>query len=127
MPVRSCAADLSKILGEGEVQAKAMPSGGWVAGQCAWSGPTSGFLVSVGTEASIAAAGDPCGARTRRRSSRHSRARALPPRCPGSVTVQPSARPVLPHTRVRTYFQITNLGLTEDQLVEIAKQVAARV
>jgi hypothetical protein len=58
---------LSKIVG-GETPAEAMPSAGWVAGQCAWSSPTSGFFVSVGTASSLQKASDPAApCRTRQR------------------------------------------------------------
>jgi hypothetical protein len=52
-------ADLSKIVGGEVTVAEAMPSSGWVAGQCALHSPTSVFFVSVGTAASIKAFGDP--------------------------------------------------------------------
>lgn len=36
-----------------------LPAGGWVASQCSWRSPVSGFLVSVGTPESIEAFADP--------------------------------------------------------------------
>lgn len=51
-------AELDAILGEPGT-ATPVPSGGWLAGQCAWSGPETGFFLSVGTEASISALEDP--------------------------------------------------------------------
>lgn len=51
-------ADLAQLLGE-ESAPQPIPSGGWIAGQCSWSGATTGFLLSIGTEDSIAAFGDP--------------------------------------------------------------------
>ncbi len=51
-------AELTEILGAEALQPRPMPSSGWVAGQCAWNGATSGFFVSVGTAASISAFGD---------------------------------------------------------------------
>ena len=51
-------ADLSKIIG-GEALAKAMPIGGWAAGQRAWNSPTASFLLSVGTADSVRKFGDP--------------------------------------------------------------------
>lgn len=51
-------ADLAQVLGEDAVP-QAIPSGGWIAGQCSWSGPTTGFLLSIGTEESITAFQDP--------------------------------------------------------------------
>jgi hypothetical protein len=52
-------AEVAAIVGGPEPVAKAVPGGGWVAGQCAWSSPTAAFLISVGTQVSIASGGDP--------------------------------------------------------------------
>lgn len=51
-------AELDAILGEAGT-ATPVPGGGWVAGQCAWSGPETGFLLSIGTGSSIAASDNP--------------------------------------------------------------------
>jgi hypothetical protein len=115
------AADVSKILGGGEVQAKPMPSGGWVAGQCAWNGPTSGFFLGVGTAASIAAFGDPAAADAKARLARFKSGAGTPKDVAGigdGAAVSPSG---IAAYRGGTYLEITNLGLTEDQLVEIMK------
>lgn len=50
--------DLAKIFGGEQPVATAVPRGGWIAGQCAWSSPGAAFLLSVGTAASIEQFGD---------------------------------------------------------------------
>ena len=52
-------ADLATIVGGPDPVAQPLPGGGWVAGQCAWNSPSSSFVISVGTAASIQAFGDP--------------------------------------------------------------------
>lgn len=49
---------LTQLLGE-ELQATAVPSGGWIAGQCSWSGSESAFILSIGTPESISSFEDP--------------------------------------------------------------------
>ncbi|WNB85185.1 hypothetical protein [Cellulomonas sp. ATA003] len=50
--------ELAQVVGE-DAAPQPIPSGGWIAGQCSWSGATTGFLLSIGTEESIASFEDP--------------------------------------------------------------------
>jgi hypothetical protein len=118
-------ADLTKVLGMATVLAKPMPGGGWVAGQCAWNGPTSGFFLSVGNDVSIDAAGDP-GARDAKAKlaqfvSRSTDSKRVPGIGDGAAVTQNG----IAAYKDGTYLEVTNLGLTEAQLIEVAKLVTA--
>ena len=122
--------ELSKILGVEGVQPRPMPSVGWVAGQCAWNGPSSGFFVSVGTAASIAAFGDLAApnaeakfAQFKDQSGGTSNVKDVPGLGDGAALAVTG----LAVYKGGTYLQFTNLGLTEDQLIEIAKLALSRV
>jgi hypothetical protein len=121
-------ADLSKIMVGPPPVAKAMSRGGWVAGQCAWNGPTSGFFLSVGTAASITAFGDPAAADAKAKLAQFKKnaggtAKDVAGIGDGAVATASG----LAAYKGGTYLLITNLGLTEDQLVEIAKLAVAKL
>lgn len=52
------AEELAAVLGE-QADPTPIPSDGWTAGQCAWSGESTGFILSIGTQETIAAFDDP--------------------------------------------------------------------
>ena len=102
-----------------------MPSGGWIAGQCAWSSPTAGFELSVGTDASIKAFGDPAvtDAKTKLASYR-AQASAASPKPEDVDGVGDGA--VMTSNGIAAvkgdrYLELRNLGLTNDELVQIMK------
>jgi hypothetical protein len=119
-------AELSKILGAG-VQVKPMPSGGWVAGQCAWNGKGSGFFLSVGTAATIAAFGDPAAADAKAKLAQFKSATSTAKDVAGIGDAAAVTATGLAATSGGTYLEITNLGLTEKQLVSLAKLVVAKL
>lgn len=120
-------AELAEILGDGGVQAKPMPSGGWVAGQCAWNGPASGFFLSVGTTASIAAFGDPAATDAKAKLAQFKSASDTRKDVAGIGDGAVVGSIGIAVYVDGTYLEITNLGLTEDQLVKIMKLAVAQV
>jgi hypothetical protein len=131
-PLEACAlfsgTELSTLLGITGVQPRPMPSGGWVASQCAWNGPSSGFFLSVGTAASLKAAGDPAAPTAKAKLTQFKEqggatAKDVPGIGDGAVLTTAG----LAAYKGGTYLQLTNLGLTEDQLIKIAKLAIARL
>lgn len=131
-PLEACAvfsgAELSKLLGITGVQPRPMPNGGWVASQCAWNGPSSGFFLGVGTAASLKAAGDPAALTAKAKLAQFreqggASAKDVPGIGAGAVLTTAG----LATYKGGTYLQFTNLGLTGDQLVKIAKLAVTRL
>jgi hypothetical protein len=122
-------AELSKIFGATAVQAKPMPSGGWVAGQCAWNGPTSGFFISVGTVASITAFGDPAAptAKAKLDQFKQQAIGGAPKEIPGIGDGAVLIATGIAAYKGGAYIQVANLGVTDDQLIEIAKLAVAKL
>jgi hypothetical protein len=120
-------AEVAKILGHGTVQAKPMPSSGWVAGQCAWNGPTSGFFLSVGTAASIAAFGDPAAPTAEAMLAAFKSAPGDRKDVTGIGDGAAAGTSGIAAYKGGIYLEITNLGFTGDQLIEIAKLAVAKL
>ncbi len=119
--------ELAEILHTDSVQPKMMPSGGWVAGQCGWSGAASGFLLGVGTAESISDFGDAAAVDAKEKVAQYRAASGTSQDVAGigdAAVVSPNG---IAAYRGDMYLEITNLGLTEEQLVEIAKLAIARL
>jgi hypothetical protein len=103
-----------------------LPPGGWVASQCAWKSPIAGFLVSVGTPESIRAFADPNGldaaaklADYRQRSLASGGARDIVEIGDGAVL---STTGLAAHIG-GYYVEILRSTLTDEQLIEVAKEL----
>jgi hypothetical protein len=121
-------AALSKIVGGPPPVATAMPGGGWIARQCAWNGPTSGFFLSVGTPASIAAFGDPGAADAKAKLAQFKRSAGAAAKDVAGIGDGAVLGPMgMAAYKGGTYLEITRLRLTDDQLVEIMKLAVANL
>lgn len=122
-------AALAKVVGPTVDAGRAMPIGGWIAGQCAWSAKGAGFELSVGTDASIKAFNEPTvsDAKTKLASYRAQasgggeKPKDVADIGDGAV----SSATGMAAFKDGTYVEIRNLGLTEDQVVEIVRLVIA--
>lgn len=121
---------LSNILGGEVAFANPVSSGGWAAGQCAWNGPTSSFLVRVGTAASITAFGDPAApdakamlAAFKQQASAAGTPTDVAEIGDGAVLSTGGMAAYLGDT----YVEVTRLRLTDDQLVEIMRLAVANL
>jgi hypothetical protein len=124
------AAEVKAIVGGPEPVAKALPGGGWVAGQCAWKSPVAGFLMSVGTATSIAtfadAAAPDAAARLavfKQRLTALGKAKDIPSLGDGAVL-----GPIgIAAYRDGTYLEILRLTLSDEQLIEVAKLTMSKL
>lgn len=122
-------AEVAGIIGGPEPVAQSLPGGGWVATQCSWTNPVSGFLLSVGTAASIQAFDDPAATDAK------ARLVAYKQRLTAEVAKDVAGigdGAVLGPTGIAayaggTYIEILRLSLTDAQLVEVAKQALTRL
>ena len=123
--------DLSKIVGGKVDVGRAMPSGGWVAGQCTWNTPSSGFVISIGTAASIQEFGDSTAldAQARLAAFRQQArgAGGTPKDVAGIGDGAVLTSSGMAAYKGPTYLEVLNLGLTEEQLVQIVKLAVARL
>ena len=119
-------ADLATVLGRPGFAAKEMPHSGWIAGQCAWSGPGGGFFITVGTSASITTSGDDSAPDAKTMLAQFRQQASAPKDIAdiGDGAVLGSLG--MAAYKGGTFVQVTNLGLTEDQLTAIAKLVMDR-
>jgi hypothetical protein len=117
--------EVSEIVGGPKPVAKPLPAGGWVASQCAWTSPSSSFLVSVGTSASLAGFHDPAVPDAKAKVADFKRklvtADATDVADIGDGAVLGSTG--LAASTGGTYVEILRLSLTDDQLVQIAKRI----
>jgi hypothetical protein len=120
--------ELSKVLGGEAPVGRVTPAAGWVVGQCAWSGSSSAFLVSVGTSDSIAKVGDPGVTDAKAKLGEFER------RMAGADAAKPVsgigdgavvAKPGMAAYKGDLYVEVTNLRLTETQLVDVVRLAIA--
>lgn len=119
---------LSSILGGEIAFPKAVPSGGWATSQCAWNGPTSSFIVRVGTAASIKAFGDSAAPDAKamleafkQQAKAAGTAEDVPDIGEGAVLGTGGIAAQLGDS----YLEITRLRLSDDQLVEVMRMAVA--
>ncbi len=121
---------LSEVLGGEIAFAQSVPSGGWAAGQCAWNGDDSSFIVRVGTAASISAFGDPetANAEALFNAFKSDAAAAGSTRDVTGIGDQAVLGPSGMAAYVGdTYVEITRLRVTDDQLEEIMRIAIASI
>ena len=104
-----------------------MPSSGWASGRCAWNGPSSGFFISVGTAASFAASGDGAVPDAEAKFAQFKQQASVATDVTGIGDGAVVSATGLAAYKDDTYFEITNLGLTNDELIEIGKIVIAKL
>jgi hypothetical protein len=122
--------NLSKILGGAVTVMATTPRSGWVAGECALNSPSSGFIVSVGTATSIKAFADPAAPNAKAKLAlfaKQASATGTP-----TVVADIGDGAVLSASGMAAYkggnyVQITNLRLTDEQLVKIMKLAIGRL
>ena len=120
-------AEVARILGAEAMQGKPVPGGGWIAGQCAWNGPSSGVLISVGTAASIAAFGDSATPDAKAKLAQFKKASGTPKDVAGIGEGAVSSPNGIAAYTGGTYLELTNLGLPDAQLIAIAKLAIAKL
>jgi hypothetical protein len=121
---------LSKALGGKAAFPKSMRSGGWVAGQCAWSSPSAGFFVKVGTAASLKAFGDSAAPDAKAKLAlfkESASATGTPKDVAGIGDGAVVAASGIAAYKGGNYVEITNMGLTEEQLIEIVRMAVANL
>jgi hypothetical protein len=120
---------LTQALGE-PTEATAIPSDGWIHGQCTWNGPATGFILSVGTGDTIEAFDDPA------EPDAEAKLAAYTERSRGSEGWQEVADlgdgAVVGATGMAarvgdTYLEVENLTLTAEQLVAVMRLAVAGV
>ena len=110
--------------------AKAVPGGGWVAGQCAWSSPSAAFLISVGTAASIQSVGDAgvSGVPSKLAEFEQRMASGGDPKpVTGIGEAAIVAESGMAAYKGDLYLEVVNLLLTEDQMIEIVELAMSRL
>ena len=124
------ATEVSRIVGGPLPVAKAVPGGGWVAGQCAWSSPSAAFLISVGTAASIQSVGDAgvSGVPSKLAEFEQRMASGGDPKpVTGIGEAAIVAESGMAAYKGDLYLEVVNLLLTEDQMIEIVELAMSRL
>ncbi len=124
------AEEVSSVLGGPAPVPEVLPGGGWVASQCAWKSPTTGFMVSIGTPESISAFGDPKIADAASRLAEYGERMGSPATAREMPGLGDAA--ILGPTGIAVstdgiYVEILRQGLTDEQLVEVAKLVVGKL
>jgi hypothetical protein len=107
-----------------------MPNGGWIAGQCAWNGPTSGFFLSIGTATSLKDFGDPAAPDAKAKLAQfkaQAGAGNTPKDVPGIGDGAVLTAMGIAAYKGGTYVQVTNLGLTGEQLTKVLRLAASHL
>ena len=121
---------LSNILGKETAFPKAVSSSGWDAGQCAWNGADSSFILRVGTASSIAAYGDSAAPNAKAMFEAYkakANAAGRPKVIAGIGDGAVAATGGMAAYVGGTYFEVAKLRLTDDQLVEIMRLAVANL
>ena len=103
-----------------------LPADGWVASACAWSGPTSSFIVSIGTASSLRQSGDAAAPDAKARLLQYKQqtnGRDVPGIGDGAVL---SANGTAAY-KGGTYVEVEKLRLTDAQLAEVMKLLLSRL
>jgi hypothetical protein len=107
-----------------------MPSAGWIAGQCAWTSATTGFVVSVGTAASIQKVGDPAAPDARAKLvefKQRANAAGTPKNVVGIGDGAVLGSTGMAAYKGGTYLEAMKLRRTDDQLVQIVRLAIAHL
>jgi hypothetical protein len=121
---------LSTILGGEVAFPKAVSGGGWAAGQCAWNGDASSFILRVGTAASITAFDDPAAPDAKALLAafkQQASAAGSPTDVAGIGDGAVLSTGGMAAYLGGTYVEVTRLRLTDDQLVEIMRLAVANL
>ena len=116
---------LAKLVGPTVDGGRAMPIGGWVAGQCAWSTKTAGFELSVGTETSIKAFNEPAVSDAKSKLGAYRAEAVAAGRKPKDISGIGDGAVATPNGMATyqggTYLELRNLGLNDDQMAAVMR------
>lgn len=122
-------AQLTKIVG-GEPHPTAMPVGGWIAGQCAWSSSKLGFFLSVGTASTIREAADLAAADAKAKLAEFRNRANVAGEMEAFKRIGDGA--ILAATGMAAYkgdayVEVTKLKLSDDQMIKIVQLAVANL
>ena len=119
---------MTTVVGGTTPSTRAMPTAGWIAGECAFSSQKSSFVVSVGTAESIRKAGDPAAMDAKAKLAQYkATATTTTKDVPGIGDGAVLASTGIAAYKGAVYVEVTNLSVTSDQLVAIAKLLIAKL